>query len=130
MIPALSIRQPWAWLIVNGHKDIENRDWPTNFRGELLVHAGLTMPRKYFNEVTAYLSDAGRLPAGMPAYDAMERGGLIGWTRVVDCQLEHSSFWKQEGSHGFVLHDSRPITFVPWKGRLGFFNVPTDAIAS
>ena len=49
MIPALSIRQPWAWLIVNGHKDIENRDWPTNFRGRLLVHAGQTMARRYYD---------------------------------------------------------------------------------
>ena len=39
MIAALSIRQPWAWLIVNGYKDIENRDWPTKFRGRMLVHA-------------------------------------------------------------------------------------------
>lgn len=45
MIPALSIRQPGAWLIVNGHKDIENRDWPTtNFRGRLLVHADQPWP--------------------------------------------------------------------------------------
>lgn len=31
MMAALSIRQPWAWLVVQGYKDIENRDWPTNF---------------------------------------------------------------------------------------------------
>jgi hypothetical protein len=36
---ALSIKQPWAWLIVNGHKDIENRDWRSDnpglkYRGE------------------------------------------------------------------------------------------------
>lgn len=37
---ALSIRQPWAWLIINGGKDIENRDWPTKFRSRILVHAG------------------------------------------------------------------------------------------
>ncbi len=37
---ALSIRQPWAWLIANGYKDIENRSWRTNFRGEFLIHAG------------------------------------------------------------------------------------------
>src|SRR5437016_10859136 len=37
---ALSVRQPWAWLIVNGHKDIENRSWQTKFRGKLLIHAG------------------------------------------------------------------------------------------
>ncbi|HDU8694716.1 TPA: ASCH domain-containing protein, partial [Morganella morganii subsp. morganii] len=36
---AISIRQPWAWLIVNGHKDIENRSWRTKYRGQVLVHA-------------------------------------------------------------------------------------------
>lgn len=36
---ALSIRQPWAWLIVAGYKDIENRSWPTNFRGRVYIHA-------------------------------------------------------------------------------------------
>ena len=30
---AISIRQPWAWLIVNGYKDVENRIWPANLRG-------------------------------------------------------------------------------------------------
>ncbi len=35
----LSLRQPWAWLIVNGYKDIENRSWRTNHRGPLLIHA-------------------------------------------------------------------------------------------
>src|SRR5690349_14501124 len=37
---ALSIRQPWAWLIVNGHKPVENRSWPTKYTGKLLIHAG------------------------------------------------------------------------------------------
>jgi hypothetical protein len=39
-VKALSIRQPWAWLIVTGYKDIENRSWRTNYRGPLLIHAG------------------------------------------------------------------------------------------
>ena len=38
---ALSIKQPWAWLIVNGFKDIENRTWRTKIRGEFLIHAGI-----------------------------------------------------------------------------------------
>jgi hypothetical protein len=33
------IRQPWAWLIVNGFKDIENRSWATRYRGPLLIQA-------------------------------------------------------------------------------------------
>lgn len=42
---ALSIRQPWAWAILNADKDIENRDWRTNFRGRIAVHAAKTMTR-------------------------------------------------------------------------------------
>lgn len=130
MIPALSIRQPWAWLIVNGHKDIENRDWPTNFRGELLVHAGQTMARRYYDATCEELLHAGLLPANMPAYEALERGGFVGWTRVIDCCEAHPSPWKQDHSHGFVLRDRRTMTFLPWKGQLGFFNVPKEAVQS
>ena len=36
---ALSIRQPWSWLIAAGYKDIENRTWHTNYRGKFYVHA-------------------------------------------------------------------------------------------
>jgi hypothetical protein len=128
MIPALSIRQPWAWLIVHGFKDIENRDWPTNFRGRLLVHAGQTMAHRYYDETCEVLLRMGLLPASMPAYEDLPRGGLVGWTHVTDCHQHHPSPWKQDGSHGFVLRDSRPISFVPLKGRLGFFNVPKEAI--
>jgi hypothetical protein len=39
MFPALSLRQPWAWAVVHGGKDIENRVWSTKFRGEFLIHA-------------------------------------------------------------------------------------------
>jgi ASCH domain-containing protein len=35
----ISIRQPWASLIVSGAKDVENRTWPTRYRGPVLVHA-------------------------------------------------------------------------------------------
>ena len=39
MIPVLSVRQPWAGLIVKGIKAIENRTWRTHYRGDLLIHA-------------------------------------------------------------------------------------------
>ena len=35
----LSIRQPWAWLIMTGLKDVENRTWNTDFRGQFAIHA-------------------------------------------------------------------------------------------
>lgn len=129
MIPALSIRQPWAWLIVHGYKDIENRNWHTSFRGNVLVHAGLTMTRAYYDQITEELENACVLPvSGLPPYEKLMRGGLVGWTRIVDCVDQSASKWKQEGSFGFVLRDSRPIAFTPWKGRLQFFNVPKHAL--
>ena len=36
---AISIRQPWATLIVLGLKSVEIRSWSTNFRGRLFLHA-------------------------------------------------------------------------------------------
>lgn len=38
---ALTIKQPWAELIINGLKDVENRSRLTHFRGRFAVHAGL-----------------------------------------------------------------------------------------
>lgn len=128
MIPALSIRQPWAWLIVNGHKDVENRDWSTSFRGPLLIHAGKTLTAKYYAEVTDQLAAAGLLPPDMPPIEALELGCFVGWTRVTGCTKKVDSPWKQPDTWGFTLTDSYPIRSYPWKGRLGFFNVPSGLV--
>lgn len=128
MIPALSIRQPWAWLIVNGYKDIENRSWPTVFRGPFAVHAGQTMARRYYDETVASLRAAGICPSDIPPYEALDRGGIVGVARIVDC-VEHSdSPWKHSDGYGFVLSDGRPVPFIPWPGRLGFFNLPRETL--
>ena len=39
---ALTIKEPWASLIVQGFKKYEFRSWKTNYRGKILIHAGLT----------------------------------------------------------------------------------------
>lgn len=51
---ALSIRQPWAWLILNGWKDIENRDWTTRVRGRILIHAAKGGSRRDFEEAIEF----------------------------------------------------------------------------
>ena len=66
---ALSIRQPWAWLIVHGHKDIENRTWTTSFRGRLLVHAGKSFDKEGYRWVESHMDVA------MPKPEQFERGG-------------------------------------------------------
>lgn len=132
-MPALSIRQPWAWLIVNGHKDIENRDWKTPFRGNFLVHAGKKITVADYDAAMLFIESAGLLdPALVPDIAALELGGVVGMARMVNCVTESPSGWFTGGeehnapgtvSYGFVLQAARPLPFFPWKGRLGFFDV-------
>jgi hypothetical protein len=116
---ALSIRQPWAWLIVNGHKDIENRRWRTNFRGPVLIHAAKGMTRA---ECDGCAQVAAEMGVTLPDIIQLERGGIVGRATVVDCVEQSDSGWFQ-GPYGFVLRDAKPLPFHALSGELGFFRV-------
>lgn len=122
---ALSIRQPWAWLILHGGKDIENRDWPTNFRGRFLIHASKGMTRDEYVDAACALEDA-RLTdpteAILPPFSELERGGIVGEAEIIACVNTSSSPWFF-GMYGFVLANAKPLPFRPYKGQLGFFEV-------
>lgn len=116
---ALSIQQPWAWLIVNGLKDIENRTWRSTFRGRVLVHAG----KQIDAEAWEYFQHSWRFAdILLPQLDLIERGGIVGWVDIVDCVDESASRWFG-GPHGFVLANAKPLPFHPLSGKLGFFEV-------
>jgi hypothetical protein len=128
---ALSIRQPWAWLIVNGYKDIENRDWDTKYRGFLLIHAGKQADKAFFvnKGKTLFLpyvervccaSVAARMPERLEEY---ERGGIIGYVTVQRVVTQSSSPWFS-GKYGFVLTQAATLPFIPLRGQLSLFNVP------
>lgn len=121
---ALSIRQPWAWLIVHGGKDIENRSWHTKYRGRFLVHAAKGMTSNEFTQALLFCSERG-LP--MPDRDDMQRGGIIGSVDLVDSVDQSDSPW-YTGEKGFVLRDPKPLPFAPLKGRLNFFNGPDEVV--
>lgn len=107
---ALSIMQPWAWLIVHGHKDVENRTWHTNYRGPVLIHAG----KKFDGE-----DDEWDWPdIAKPAEFGM--GGIVGQAEIVDCVASSPSPWFR-GPYGFVLRNACPLPFRPCRGHLGFF---------
>jgi hypothetical protein len=118
-LPALSIRQPWAWLIIIGGKDIENRNWPTKYRGRFLIHAakGCTPQEHQDAEAFAWCNDV-----EVPALGTLDRGGIIGEAEIVDCVTESDSCWFV-GKYGFVLRNAKPLPFTPCKGALGFFKV-------
>lgn len=112
---AITIRQPWAALIVAGIKDIENRTWTTKYRGPLLIHAG--------GAEWEPLSKLVREPAVSSLYSR-----IIGIVDLVDVAESHPSPWF-EGPYGWVLANPRPIKPVPMAGRLGLFEVEDETSA-
>lgn len=121
----LSMRQPWAWLIVNGWKNVENRPWSTKVRGRVGIHAakGMTIDewRDAYNYVCRF---APKLAAAILNGRELQRGGIVGETTILDCVQFHSSEWFQ-GPYGFVVADSKPLPFIPCPGALGFFRLAT-----
>ena len=77
---ALTIIQPWATLIASGHKMNETRSWKTNYRGEVLIHAGKN-PKDYTSGFYIddpdgrYFHEAGITPNN---FDELPRGSIIG----------------------------------------------------
>jgi hypothetical protein len=111
----ISVKQPYAWLIVAGHKNIENRTWTTRYRGPLLIHASLKLhdnppelPDALRDEIAPHLNRG---------------GGIIGRVDLVDIVTSSRSKWFN-GPFGFVLTNSRELPFVQWKGQLGIRDAP------
>lgn len=123
---ALSIRQPWAWLIVNGHKPLENRSWRTLFRGPLLIHAAKGMTRAEYEEAASLCS---KLNVPLPAFAELERGGIVGQAFLFSC-IDHSRSPWFFGKYAFELHDAKPLPFRPCIGQLGFFDVAYPEVAN
>jgi hypothetical protein len=118
----LSIRQSWAWLIVQGYKIIENRTWATPYRGLLLIHAGKGMTLDEYNDCRIYAEPRG---VQIPNFDRLQRGGIVGTARLVDCVTAHPSPWFV-GPFGFVLEDAQAIQFIPCPGELKLFMAAAD----
>lgn len=117
----LSVRQPWAWLIVQGWKNIENRTWPTTVRGKILIHASSGMTREEYEAAKLFVSGwAPSLASQIPAPESLERGGIVGEVVILDCVDRHDSEWFC-GPYGYVLDEARPLPFQPMRGKLKFF---------
>ena len=123
---ALSIRQPWAWLIANGYKGIENRSWSTTFRGEFFIHASKGMTKKEYQQCEEFLDWLDRechmfLPKiVLPEKKDLQFGGIIGEAKLTKCVTDSDSGWFT-GEFGFVLEEQKTVPFIPCSGKLGFF---------
>lgn len=131
---AISIRAPWWWFILHGGKRIENRDWPTHYRGPVWIHASSWWrERDAWGDCLAARDMAGGTDGfAFPSIDAFRDdirrlgGHIVGRAHIVDCVRSHASPWFV-GDYGFVLDKVEPVP-IPWlcKGALGLFETPWD----
>src|SRR4030043_1357031 len=133
---ALSIKQPWAWLLASGYKDIENRTWPARYqgkavRGRIFIHASKKIDvagviRLW--EDRERLGIQGCTRAWADICNSWKQSAIIGEVDIVDC-IDGSdigvpaikSLWFT-GPYGFVLKN--PVLYdkpIPCKGALKFF---------
>jgi ASCH domain-containing protein len=110
------VRHPWAWLIVHGFKDIENRSWKTRYRGTLLIQASASRPTKL--KLQEFTHFARRRGVELP--QKFERGGIVGMVQLEGCVTRSRSKWF-EGPIGWVLSKPKKLKFIPLKGQLGLF---------
>lgn len=99
---ALTIHQPWAWAILRAGKNIENRTWPTSYRGPLLIHAGKFNAR-WFDEGMLFLHQLGFDP---PRAE-MQYGAIVGVVDLVDC-IDVGPCYDE------MAHKVEPWGFGPW----------------
>ena len=112
---ALTVRQPWAWAIIYGGKDIENRSWTNcHATGTIAIHAGYGV------------DPLEELPSGVkkPRHGYLVRGAIIGVVDVIDIVDHHRSKWFR-GPLGWLLRNPRPLLKpISCKGRLGLWRIP------
>lgn len=118
----ISIIQPWAWLIANGYKDVENRNWKTGVRGEILIHAGKKFDDAGYEWVRQNFPN---IP--LPQKSEFARGGIVGKATIKACVTAWHSRWFS-GVYGFVMENASPLPFRACAGRLGFFEVDYDGL--
>ena len=117
---ALSLKQPFAELILQRKKKIELRKWNTKFRGEFLIH-------------TSKVSDKESMVKF--GFKELPCGCIVGKATLVDVKkYENEAEHKKDknlhlasrffGDYGFILKNVKRVKKVPWKGQLGFWNYP------
>ena len=123
----LTIKEPWASLIVQGFKEYEFRSWKTNYRGKILIHAGLS------KENVQRFSD----------YDLdISSGEIIGEAVITDCILVDKAFDQtlsmldslvygndHVGLYAFKLENIKKYDEkIKVKGKLGLWNYDENLI--
>jgi hypothetical protein len=114
----LSLKQPWAELILQGKKKIELRNWNTKFRGKFLIHSSKVPDKEAMKKF---------------GFGNLDNGFLVGEAELVDVKrYENDKEFEADknlhfaisdfGKYGFILKNIRRIKIRKAKGQLGFWD--------
>lgn len=124
MAKCLSLKQPYAELIVSGRKTIELRKWNTKYRSLFLIHASKTINNEACKVYNIDIS-------------SLITGAIVGSAQLQDVKVYQNKeeFITDQSKHfavsaysvpmyGFLLSDAKRFDKpIPLKGCLGFFDV-------
>lgn len=140
----ISIQQPWAQLICEGVKDIENRTWPTKFRGRVLIHVGVKIDENAIDSIGRINGEIARKTWFDVNDKKFSLGAIIGSVEIVGCVFNNSSTWAEKTQGVIDLYTkefipkinpkpvynwvlANPILFeipISAKGKLSFWDYP------
>lgn len=126
---AITIKQPWATLIVKGYKKYEFRTWKTKYRGELLIHAGKGIDKKYIKQMESLNLD-------------FPNSKIIGKVNLVDCielneginQKINNEFplvYGEKSREGYAWRLEEPVEITSNKvvnGKLSLWDYNTEEL--
>lgn len=125
-LSALSFWQPYAWLIVNGHADVDSRTWaPIEKRlGErIAIHASKKkLTRAEYTEFLKMVKDVG-IKDYPQSPDEFEYGAVVGTVKLVGITQASKSYFAAPGHYHWILESARKFKPIPMKGQRGWFQV-------
>ena len=99
----LTIKEPWATLIIEGYKKYEFRSWKTKYRGKILIHAGMSIEKDMLERFKEYNLD-------------YSKGAIIGEAEIVDCILVDEEFNEKLRKINKTVYDkSNHVETYAWK---------------
>lgn len=108
----LTIKQPWAELIINGYKKYEFRSWKTNYRGKILIHAGLTTQKDVLSRFNKYELN-------------LINGAIIGEAEITDCILVDKDFDLRLKEMNKSVYMNNHVGLYAWKlNNIKKYDVP------
>lgn len=128
----ISIKQPFADLIVRGFKTVENRTWKTKYTGPLLIHTGATFEKNWKDFLSAratYEADQfyKRKYASTHGRFKFQHSQIIGAVLMTGVDQNNNNPWCQ---HGLKYHRYRhPVKFfngIPFPGQVKLFKAPYE----